>query len=176
MLLLIGGLIIGTFINLMSAMFTQIVAIRLMNDPYGPLPDLIHMKTPAINTFIPDYFLAASTLYAFTWYDNLENVEKNLTVFVICIYLRSVSMFLTMMPTCMPEREPTQGSYYGSLFHITHDLMFSGHSLCFLFIGNITNTPVIYFVGPFLLVVARQHYTIDVLVSALVYNYVYLIL
>lgn len=175
MLLLISGLIIGTFINLMTAILSQIVVIRLMNDPYGPLPDLIHLNTHAINTFIPDYFLALSTLYAFTWYDYLENVEKNLTVLVICIYLRSVSMVLTMMPTCMLEREPTQGSLYGSLFHTAHDIMFSGQSLCFFFIGNITNTPVIYFVGSFLLVVARQHYTIDVLVSALVYNYVYLI-
>lgn len=175
MLLLIGGLVIGTIINLVSAMWTQIAVIRLMSGPYDALPDLIHLTTPAIDTFIPDYFLGASTLYAITCYDNLENVEKNLTVLVICIYLRSITMFLTMMPTCMPERDPTQGSFYGSLFHTTHDLMFSGHSLCFFYIGSITNTPVIYFVGPFLLIVARQHYTIDVLVSALVYNYVYLL-
>lgn len=175
MLLLLGGLIIGTFINFMSAMFTQLAAIRLMDHPYGALPDLIHLTTPVINMYIPDYFLGISALYALICYNDLEHIEKNLSVLVFCIFMRSISMFLTMMPSCMPYSEPIQRSYYGSLFHTTHDLMFSGHSLCFLFIGNITNTPIIYFVGPFLLIISRQHYTIDVCVSALVYNYVYML-
>ena len=175
MILLLGGLTIGILVNFMSAMFTQLAAIRLMNEPYGALPDLIHLTTPVIDMYTPDYFLGGSTLYALTYYNDLENVEKNLSVLVSCLYIRSITMFLTMMPTCMPYREPTQQSFYGSLFHTSHDLMFSGHSLCFFFLGNITNTPVINYVGPFLLIVARQHYTIDVLVSALVYNYVYLL-
>ena len=175
MILLLGGLTIGILVNFMSAMFTQLVAIRLMDDPYSPLPDLIHLTTPLINKYMPDYFLGASALYAITSFDDLEDVEKNLSVLVSCLYIRSITMFLTMMPTCMPYSEPTQCSFYGSLFHTSHDLMFSGYSLCFFLIGNITNTPVINYLGPFLLVVARQYYTIDVFISALVYNYVYML-
>jgi hypothetical protein len=175
MWILITNLFLGTFANLVSAAFTQLVAIRILEEPYEALPDIIHIFTPKINSFIPDYFLGSSALYALTSYNDLENVEKNLSVFAICLYIRSVTMFLTIMPTCMPYIQPVKQSYYSSLFHTSHDLMFSGHSLCFFLIGNITNTPIINYVGPFLLVVARQHYTIDVLVSALVYNYVYLL-
>lgn len=175
MWILITNLFLGTFVNLVSAAFTQLVAIRLLEEPYIPLPDIVHIFTPKINAFIPDYFLGSSALYALTCYNDLEDVEKNLSVFVICLYIRSITMFLTIMPTCMPYTPPTKQTYYSSLFHTSHDLMFSGHSLCFLFIGNITNTPIIYFVGPFLLIISRQHYTIDVCVSALVYNYVYML-
>ena len=175
MWILITNLFLGTFVNLASSAFTQLVAIRILEEPYEPLPDIVHIFTPKINVFIPEYFLGTSVLYAFLSYNKLENVEENLYVLVICLYIRSITMFLTIMPTCMAYTPPVKKSYYSSLFHTTHDLMFSGHSLCFFFLGNITNTPIIYYVGPSLLVVARQHYTIDVLVSALVYNYVYLL-
>lgn len=175
MILLLITLGLGTVANLMSAAFTQLVALRLIEEPYEALPDIVHIFTPKINSFIPDYFLGSSVAYTLICYNNLEDVEKNLSVFVVCLYLRSITMFLTIMPTCMPYIQPVKQSYYSSLFHTSHDLMFSGHSLCFFLIGNITNTPIINYVGPFLLVVARQHYTIDVLVSALVYNYVYLL-
>ena len=49
------------------------------------------------------------------------------------------------------------------------DLMFSGHSLFFIASGNMLNNNYIKILGPFLLVVARYHYTIDVCVSGLVY-------
>ena len=62
---------------------------------------------------------------------------------------------------------------YKNIFHSTHDLMFSGHTLFFIAIGNILNSLFIQFFGPFLLVIARQHYTIDIFVSFLVYYYVY---
>ena len=175
MILLITNIFLGTFVNLVSAAFTQHIAIGLLEEPYKPLPDIVHICTPKINSFMPDYFLGSSALYALTYYNDLKDIEKNLSVFVVCLYIRSITMFLTIMPTCMPYSATIKQSYYSSLFHTSHDLMFSGHSLCFFFLGNITNAPIVNYVGPFLLVVARQHYTIDVLVSALIYNYVYLL-
>ena len=58
---------------------------------------------------------------------------------------------------------------YEEMFLSTHDLMFSGHSLFFIGIGNMLNNNFIKISGPLLLVVSRQHYTIDVCVSGLVY-------
>jgi hypothetical protein len=58
---------------------------------------------------------------------------------------------------------------YSKLFLSTHDLMFSGHAIIFIGIGQIWNNITIQVVGPLLLVLARQHYTIDVCVSGLVY-------
>jgi len=64
-------------------------------------------------------------------------------------------------------------SIYESFFLSTHDLMFSGHSLFFIGIGNMLNIFLINYIGPFLLIISRQHYTIDVIVSGLVYYYIY---
>ena len=76
------------------------------------------------------------------------------------------------MPTCMPKPNKTE-NIYTKWFISTHDLMFSGHSIIFISIGNMLNNNFIKIVGPFLLVVARYHYTIDVCVSGLVYFFIY---
>ena len=54
----------------------------------------------------------------------------------------------------------------------THDLMFSGHTILFIAMGNMLQMPFIYVVGSILLIIARQHYTIDVLVAGLVWYFV----
>ena len=56
----------------------------------------------------------------------------------------------------MPKPIKT-GNIYTKLFLSTHDLMFSGHSLFFISIGNMLNSHFIKVFGPFLLVIARQH-------------------
>jgi hypothetical protein len=70
-----------------------------------------------------------------------------------------------------PNKKET---YYKKLFLSTHDLMFSGHTCIFMFFGKIIGGHIGIIIGyltPVLLVMARQHYTIDILVSMIVYNY-----
>ena len=72
----------------------------------------------------------------------------------------------------MPKPDQNQ-NLYTQFFVSTHDLMFSGHSLFFIAIGSMLNNFFIQIIGPFLLVISRQHYTIDVCVSGLIYYYIY---
>lgn len=172
--LILPYLLLGISMNICSSYAVYFIAVQAIEDPFTPLPDLLHVYTPKINTYIPDYFLGLSILYALLFYNNeYHNIEENLWTFANCVMLRSFSVFLTIKPTCMPENKKLYQSYYSSLFHTTHDLMFSGHTLCFAFIGYITQTPTVYYIGPTLLVLARQHYTIDAIMAGLVYNYMY---
>jgi hypothetical protein len=163
---------IGILMNIISSHGVYYYAMLTMDEPFDPLPDVIHSLTPKIKTYIPDYFLWISIIYAlFGYNDDYVNLDENSWVLAKCIIVRSFSVFLTPMPTCMPVAEKNPTTYYEYFFHSTHDLMFSGHTLCFIFLGNITNTPSINYIGPSLLVLSRQHYTIDVIVAGLVYSY-----
>jgi len=165
-------LTIGFILNGISAKIIRSKAESLLLNPYIPLPDLIHNYFPKIHMLIPDFFLFFCISLSILHYKSLLNIEKNLLCLGICTIIRSFSVFLTIMPTCMPK--PAYSSnIYTNIFLSTHDLMFSGHSLFFISIGNMIDNNFIKIIGPFLLVISRQHYTIDVCVSGLVYYVVY---
>ena len=167
-------LVVGFILNAISSVYVQKRAESLLINPYHPLPDLIHSNFPKINTLIPDYFLLLCISVSAFHYSSLVNVERNILCLGICSIIRSFSVFLTILPTCMPKPNPNLSTnIYKRFFLSTHDLMFSGHTLFFIAIGNIVNNFYIQIVGPFLLIISRQHYTIDVIVSGLVYFYVY---
>ena len=174
MLVLASLFFLGFQMNRAASFAINFLAEQALEDPYNPLPDIIHIYTPKISTIAPDLFLSTSFLYSVFNYNTWVDLDQNLWTLAICIILRSFSIFLTIMPTCMPEpRKIIQKTMYEKLFLSSHDLMFSGHSLFFICISNITQTPMIKYTGPLLLVIARQHYTIDVLGAGLVYYYVY---
>jgi hypothetical protein len=172
MFICILSLVIGFYLNIIAVTHIRKKAELLLPNPYLPLPDIIHNNFPKIPIHIPDYFLFICFWIAIFNYNYLNNIEKNLLCIGICSIIRSFSIFLTIMPTCMPKPNKTE-NIYTKWFISTHDLMFSGHSIIFISIGNMLNNNFIKIVGPFLLVVARYHYTIDVCVSGLVYFFIY---
>lgn len=161
-------LIIGGIMNSIAGVYVRMRAEERLENPYTPLPDLLHDWVPKIPILIPDYFLLWCTALALYNYSSLTEMEKNILTMGLCSIIRSFSVCFTTMPTCMP-RPVTNQSVYSKLFLNTHDLMFSGHSIFFIGIGNMLNSWTVAILGPFLLVVARQHYTVDVCVSGLVY-------
>ena len=165
-------LLFGMYLNQIASIKLHKKAELLLTNPYKPLPDLIHMYFPKILIMIPDYFLFLCICISIFNYKLLINIETNLLCIGICSIIRSFSVFLTIMPTCMPKPNKIQ-NIYSKFFLSTHDLMFSGHSLFFIAIGNMLNNLFIKFVGPFLLIISRQHYTIDVCVAYLIYFYIY---
>ena len=165
-------LIIGLFANLIAGNYVRKRAEKRLAHPYTPLPDLLHDCFPKNNNyniiipvFLPDYFLLVCIVVVVYNRSSLVEFEKNVLNIGLCSIIRSFSICFTTMPPCMPKP--------AGWFHGSHDLMFSGHSLFFIGIGNMLNSSIIPVLGPFLLVVARQHYTIDVCVSGLVYFAVY---
>ena len=162
-------LIIGFISNTIAAKYVRERAEKRLEFPYKPLPDIIHDYFQKIPVFVPDYFLFVCIIVALWYWYDLDQFEKNVLTIGLCSMLRSCTIWFTTMPTCMTYHS-------NSPFHNTHDLMFSGHTLFFIGIGRMVNSMVIPILGPFLLVVARQHYTIDVCVSGLVYHTIWSII
>jgi len=174
-------LLIGAILNIIAANKVHHLAELRLSDPYTPLPDLIHDYLPKIPILIPDYFLLFCVCLSIFRGSLLHEIESgassNIICTGLCFIIRSFSIFLTIFPTCMPDprddrHETEPCPYYAKLFLSTHDLMFSGHSLFFICIGKMLNSYIITIIGPLLLVLARQHYTIDVCVSGLVYFFI----
>ena len=167
-------LFVGMCLNAITVGKVRKRAELLLIEPYLPLPDIIHNNIPKIPMFIPDYFLFICGGVTMFNYNSLVHIEKNLLCVGLCTIIRSFSVFITVFPSCMPKPDDkVESNIYKNLFLSTHDLMFSGHSLFFISIGNMLNNDFIKIFGPLLLVVARYHYTIDVCVSGLVYFFVY---
>ena len=65
----------------------------------------------------------------------------------------------------------------------THDLMYSGHTIVFIFLGKMIEDDyysniflyisgnIIQYIFPISLILSRQHYTIDVVVAMITYNF-----
>ena len=160
-------------LNIKSSIKARERAEKLLSTPYTPLPDIIHINFPKTPVKTPDYFLFICICIALLNYDKLENFNKNVLTIIICLFIRTFSIHLTLLPTCMSKPSNSIRNIYEECFLSTHDLMFSGHTLFFICIGNMIDSNFIKFFGPFLSIISRQHYTIDVCVSGLVYFFVY---
>jgi hypothetical protein len=135
----------------------------------GPpaLYDIVHARIPAIPTIVPDVLLVACVVAAAVV--ALPHRARPIlglvrrVAYILCV--RGITVSVTAFPTCVPE---------GGV-HSRHDLMFSGHTVLFQALGDIValeNEAVgalIKWACPVSLVVARQHYTADVVVAAAVY-------
>lgn len=151
MKLYILSIFFGFCLNTISSFYVKKRAEKLLNQPYVPLPDILHSILPKINTLIPDYFLFFCICLIFNK-SILNNFENNLLILGLCLILRSFTVFITIMPTCMPK--PDTNNIYSSLFVSTHDLMFSGHTIFFICVANIIDNLSIKIIGPLLLIMA----------------------
>ena len=127
---------------------------RLVDAP--ALNDLVHNIFPAIPIWVPDVLLVLSFVLFCT--ENVAGKEDRLVALGLAFLGRAITIHLTLLPTPVPR----DAYCYG------HDLWVSGHTLFFCAFASAT--PVIALMGSFSLVVARQHYTIDVIGAALLYN------
>ena len=164
---------IGFCMNALMSPLVNTKAKKRLLYPFRPLPDSIHDLVPPIPLFSPDIFLAMSLCYGLIL-GKTNEFEKNILCMGHCSIIRSLTVGQTIMPSCMPYYNIFMNqSLYATYFLSTHDLMFSGHTILFIGIGNIINSNIIIILGPLLSICSRQHYTIDVCVSYLVYYTVY---
>lgn len=150
--------------------------------PDQPLPDLLHDLLPQLDNHVPDYllFLCAAYTCALAFVHGTPVARHNVDSLLVCLTLRPIFICLTSFPTCYqsgirPDHQEN-GSLYETLFLNKHDLMFSGHTCCFVFFGHVFGGALGWlarFALPFSLVAARYHYTIDVVVAMMVYHIVY---
>ena len=146
-------LLLSLVLNTLSAAHVKKKAEKRIAQPYTPLPDIIQDYCPPISSHIPDILLGLIGFkYLLYDTDQFIEVERNINCFLICSLFRSIFIHATILPTCVkPIHTITPVeinhiqfnhsiayicSIYSKLFHSTHDLMYSGHTLVFMFLGK----------------------------------------
>jgi len=147
--------------NYMVGNHAMRVAHRTLRNPNQGLPDVLHAILPHIHIQIPDVAVVCILLASFKFVD-----QAIVNRVLVCFLVRPVFVCATTLPSPIPAE---------AYFH-THDLMFSGHTILFLAAAQLLHTHHHAFPGmcvgiggPLLLVAARQHYTIDILVATAVF-------
>jgi len=156
-------------INKLSSIYAHKRSL-LIKEPYTPLPDILHDILPVINVNVPDYIL----LFLFINYIFIHGLDNNYYPLIYSFILRPFFVISTTIPTCMKYIDTHELSYYNRFFVSSHDLIYSGHTLFFIFFGKSNGGYIGLFINyiiPLTLISSRQHYTIDVFVSFIVYNY-----
>ena len=157
-------------LNTWASIFAQKRAEKLLKLPYEPLPDLVQQNTMIIYNKTPDYILLFLMVYCYFYipmnYIGLNALLKSLSI-------RPFFIVATTLPACSKKQEQDI-TLYSKIFLSTHDLMFSGHTCMFSFFGTLTQSNIVHYIFPITLILSRQHYTIDILCSLIVYNYFYL--
>lgn len=196
--------ILCCYLNYLASKNCKKNAELYLEKPYQPVYDIIHNHAPIINLYIPDYLLLITAISVFTKYlfillsSNDIYISFNIkfnTHMIYLIYsflLRGITTRLTIIPTCMPKpnipKKNIPNYYYNNvslMIGYTHDLMYSGHTIMFVFLGKMleenyysniflyVSGNIIQFIFPLSVILARQHYTIDVVVAMIVYNFFY---
>lgn len=132
----------------------------LLGSQTQPLPDLLHTALPQCPVWVPDVSLALLAAYVLLNADARTRVleDKPLGTLLVAFAVRALTIHLTVLPTPVPR-----GAYcYG------HDLWVSGHTLVFAALAPASATAAA--LGACTLIMARQHYSIDVLGAALLYH------
>ena len=131
--------IVSVIMNIYGSMKSKKIAESRLKFPYEPLPDIIHDYTSKIDIHIPDYMLFVVFFFAIIklYTVNTINIYLNILSYTYSLFLRSMTVSLTIMPTCVPKPIKQQHNIYQRMFISTHDLMFSGHTLLFIFLGKI---------------------------------------
>ena len=172
-LLWIIGIII---LNQLAALFAERRAKKELPMPYKALPDIIQENLPILYIHTPDYLLLYSLIFCFIYnYTFSIDYEIHIKSLLYSLTIRPIFICVTTLPSCM-KTENIKKTWYTDMFICTHDLMFSGHTCVFIFCGKIIGGMIGYFIQfilPVSLIMARQHYTIDVLTAMFIYNFFY---
>ena len=107
--------------NALSAWVVAKRAKCLLKTPYAALPDLGHIMLPQLPHYSPDIFLVAVLCLIVAVGKDSESTHNVVWATIWAGVIRGFTTHLTLMPSPLP-----QTAWFG-----THDLMFSGHTLCF---------------------------------------------
>ena len=146
------------------------------NPKEAPLRDIFHeLLIPPCPLWVPDILLLAcfflSAVYLFI------PTEQLLRKTVLCFMIRAVTVSVTCIPACAPATGDYDWYLKTLFWPSVYDLMFSGHTLSFLFFADLWQEydtlhhvqPIVRYLFPATLIWARQHYTVDVIVAYAVF-------
>ncbi|HIE69367.1 MAG TPA: hypothetical protein EYP98_03960 [Planctomycetes bacterium] len=145
--------------NVCGSRLAAVRAQRLLPRPFEPLPDIGHDILPRVPLHTPDVMLLLVAAACAWRYNSLVHCAAAVSAATWCGALRGVMVHLTVLPSPLPP------AAWGG----THDLMFSGHTICFCAAAEMLACGWLAPAGAAALVAARAHYTMDVVVAALAY-------
>ena len=160
--------------------YTKYRAEKYLRYPYEPLPDILQEILPTMDFGLPDKLLFISFLYMIgdvSLRDKYTVINEEIVPLLCMLSIRPFFCCLTTLPACIPKNDGS--SFYNDIFVSSHDLMFSGHTCSFIFLGKIINGSIGTFIGyilPLSLITSKVHYSIDVFVSMIIYNYIVLLI
>jgi len=169
--------------------WTQWEASRVGINSTPALPDIIHRHLPAINAkfiLFPDIaliFWCIFTASAMYYTNNTYAMRHLLLAHGTIVLMRALCVGVTLFPTPLPDNISFKQCYlirwYVAVVVSRNDLMFSGHTALYVLLGCTWTTylnvgSMFYcimiwtavFILSLSLIMARQHYTVDVLVAA----------
>lgn len=178
-------LFIVGIMNIFSGKIAKNMGEKKLKNLQQSLPDIFHNNIPNINYYIPDIIIFPIGLIALIKIISIgcDNIEINMISLIYSMLLRSIVVPMTIMPST--RNKVTNENIYEKLFLSSHDFMFSGHTIFYIFFGKIIEECYQYnmicfimgrfiqFFIPILSIISRQHYTIDVIMSMVVYRYFY---
>lgn len=148
-----------------------------------PLYDIVHSNTESLNKYSQyiDLLLLPFILIIFKKYSDGSNKINILYHFVYCfsfiIILRSLALLVTDMPRSDITCNPHNITWYNLLFGHCYDKIFSGHTSFTLLLLLVSYNYKIFdnyemvflsiaqMIYAFGIIITRNHYTIDVLLS-----------
>ncbi len=162
------------------------IAENNMYNPYEGLPDIIQDNISETYVHLPDYLLLITifiTIIKIIIYKiNLYSLYLNLYSLNLSLLLRSITISITILPSSISNNFYSNNNIYEILFNNSHDLMYSGHTIVFIFLSKLIlnnhNNKYLYYLGkviqylfPITLITSKQHYSIDVLIAMIVYRF-----
>lgn len=139
----------------------------LMHQPFMPLPDLGHLLLPRAPRHLPDALLGTVVVAMVVRWSQLLDCVPAATAALTTLAIRTVVVHVTLLPSPLPPSTPWWNG--------THDLMFSGHTVCFCAASVVLGAPWVAAVGGLSLIAARAHYTIDVAVAILAFCHIFVL-
>lgn len=137
---------------------------------------------PMCMSIVPDIIV----VFVFMWsvFLHRNNLQPLLMSHIVMIILRIITMHLTVLPPVKSFKCTNNNPYnFNTLYNCTQDYLFSGHTaittMSLLYIASVSRTiwyPWLTLIGifqMFFIVGLRSHYTIDVLLGALLSFFVF---
>ena len=149
MILYLPWILVIIYLNKLAANYTKDRAEKYFDNAYLPLPDIIQENLPNLDIKTPDKLLFITIFYTIIFVilnKNYKIVNEQLFILLFTFSIRPFFCCLTILPACMPKQED-KISLYDKFFLSTHDLMFSGHTCFFIFMGKIIGGYTEYFIG-----------------------------
>lgn len=166
---------ISLFLYILSSLFCLGIA-NLIKPDSQKIVDIIHSNIPVLNSkYISDFLVLAPTVYTLFLMDSYSLSKLFLIMFIVQMFKGICSISTALPPLKRYEDKYRLGGINGS----GTEYIFSGHAcyscLSAIYLYNYSPVLVVLYnlISQFLIIVTRNHYTVDVILAWIITSLVY---